>query len=366
LPDNPGHALADEYFNISTTDAEKVLELATEAKVDFVVAYASDPAAPVAAYVSEKLDLPSNSYRSVQLLSEKDLFRNFLVQNGFNAPKSISVSESNVNADYIRELQFPVIVKPTDSSGSKGVSRVERFEQIEQAIQYALSFSRNKRVIIEEFIEGHGKQLHGDGFVYNGELVFSYLGDHHYDNSINPFVPFSTTWPSNKTESEIQAVEEEISKAIKLSGFENGAINIEARLTELRQVYIMEIGPRSGGNFVPQVIHYAKGCDMVKATLDCVSGDKVLLKNDRILPVAYYVIHSANEGLLNSIEVKDILKPYIKEFHQYIQPGNPVKSFQGANAAIGILLMVFSSISEMNFYISNMSDYIKVELVKQN
>ena len=77
LPNNPGHKLADEYHNISTTDFEGILNLAKKIKPDFVVAYASDPAAPTAAYVSEKLGLPGNSFQSVQVLAEKDLFRSF-------------------------------------------------------------------------------------------------------------------------------------------------------------------------------------------------------------------------------------------------------------------------------------------------
>jgi biotin carboxylase len=362
LPDNPGHQLADEYHNVSTTDTEKILALAKKLKPDFVVAYASDPAAPVAAFVSEKLGLPGNSYESVKLLSEKDLFRDFLAKNGFNTPKIVSIADKNIDIEKIKQLQFPLIVKPTDSSGSKGVSKIEHIDKINEAVEYALSFSRNKRLIIEEYIEGKGSQLHGDGFVYNGDLIFSYIGDHHYNNQINPFVPYSTTWPSIKTAIEIKKVQDEISRAIKLTGYKNGAINIEARITENGNIYIMEIGPRSGGNFVPQVIEYATGFNMVKATLDCLCEKKVHVKTNYRKAAAYYVLHSDKEGILNSIEIDDKIKPFIKEFHQYIQPGNPVKSFQGANAAIGILLLAFSSESEMDYYISNMSKLVTVSL----
>lgn len=362
LPDNPGHKLANEYHNISTTDIEKVLKLAKQLKPDFVVAYASDPAAPIASYISEKLGVPGNSYESVKLLSEKDLFRDFLAKNGFNTPQSISVEENTIDFERISQLQFPLIVKPTDSSGSKGVSKVENIKDIQHAIQHALIFSRNKRIIVEEFIKSNGSQLHGDGFVYNGELIFSYIGDHHYNTKINPFVPYSTTWPSNKTESEIQKIGDVVSKAIKLSGYKNGAVNIEARIAGNGNIYIMEIGPRSGGNFVPQVIEYATGFNMVKATLDCLNGQHVYVNSDSKMPAAYYVLHSDKDGILNSVKISDRLKPFIKEFHQYTQPGQPVKSFQGANAAIGILLLSFTDKSKMNDYISNMSQLVKVKL----
>lgn len=359
LPDNPGHKLADEYYNISTTDIEGVYNLAKQVKPDFIIAYASDPAAPVASCVSERLGLPGNSYESVRILSEKDRFRNFLRENGFNTPKGITVTDENNNIDAVDGLEFPLIIKPTDSSGSKGVTKVENKNEIHKAIQYALSFSRNKRVIIEEFIEGEGSQLHGDGFVYNGDLIFSFLGDHHYDLKVNPFVPYSTTWPSKKNIEIISKVENEIRRVLKLLDYKFGAINIEARIKK-DMVYIMEIGPRSGGNFVPQVINYSTNFDMVKATLDQISGEEIQLKNNIIIPSAYYVIHSIQDGILDSILIDDRLKPFIKEFHQYLNNGQAVKSFQGSNAAIGILLLCFQTIEEMDYYISNIDSYVKV------
>ena len=366
LPDNPGHKLANEYYNVSTTDINGVLNLAKKVNPDFVVAYASDPAAPVAAYVSEKLGLPGNPYESVQILSNKDLFRNFLKRNGFNAPKFIIATDTDVTTtEKIRDLQFPVIVKPTDSSGSKGITKIEKISDFNNAFKYALKFSRNKRVIVEEFIESNGSQLHGDGFVHNGKLIFSYLGDHHYDIQINPFVPCSTTWPSKKSKSEIKKVEKELEKVINLSGFKNGAINIEVRLNSKGDIYIMEIGPRSGGNFVPQVINYATGFDMVKATLDVINGQKINPIHLTEKAAAYYVVHSDKNGILQNLEIKNEIKPYIKEYHQYIQPGEKVKPFKGANAAIGILLLSFNTIEEMDYYISNINNFISLQITSE-
>ena len=87
-PENPGHKLADEYYNVSTTDLDGVLELAKRLKIDGIIAYASDPAAPTAAYVAEKMGLPGNPYESVKLCTEKDLFRTFLKEHGFNCPQA--------------------------------------------------------------------------------------------------------------------------------------------------------------------------------------------------------------------------------------------------------------------------------------
>ncbi|MBT3384103.1 MAG: ATP-grasp domain-containing protein [Prolixibacteraceae bacterium] len=364
LPNNPGHKLADEYHNISTTDFEGILNLAKKIKPDFVVAYASDPAAPTAAYVSEKLGLPGNSFQSVQVLAEKDLFRSFLLIHGFNSPKSVSIKREENIFEKTSSLQFPIIIKPTDSSGSKGVSKVTTKSEIKPAVEYALTFSRNKRIIAEEFVESIGAQLHGDGFVFEGELIFSYLGDHHYNNKINPFVPFSTSWPSQQNEDTIHKIEFVLKKAIKLLGYQNGPINIEVRITNKREIFIMEIGPRSGGNFVPQVIKYATGFDMVSASLDVVYGKPVKQIFEKKGHVAYYVIHTDFSGILIELSLKDQIKPFIKEFHQYIMPGQLVNSFQGANAAIGVILLAFNCHAEMELIISKMDDFINLKIQK--
>lgn len=362
LPDNPGHRLSNEYYNVSTTDMEKVYDLAKSLQPDFIVAYASDPAAPIASYVAERLGLPGNSYESVKILSEKDLFREFLVQHGFNTPKSISVTEKDLDYKSTYNLQLPVIVKPTDSSGSKGVSRVEDQNGISKAINFALNYSRNKRIIIEEFIDNDLGDIHGDGFVVDGELVFSCLGDHIYKGKINPFNPTGTAWPSRIPCETIAKIEVDVAEIIKLCGFKNGPINIEARVNHLGTPFVMEIGPRNGGHFVPQAIEYATKFDMVSSYLDLIDNKKPMMDEYQIAPTAYIAVHSEKDGILDKVEIKEEIKPYIKEFHQYIKEGNVVKSFQGANAAIGILLLSFRDIDEMDYYIRNINQFLRVFL----
>jgi biotin carboxylase len=361
LPNNPGHKLANETYNVSTTDFEGVLQLAKKVNPDLVVAYASDPAAATAAWVSEQLNLPGNSYRSIQLLSEKDLFRKFLAENGFNSPNAITIAKVE-DIEKLKSLTFPLIIKPTDSSGSKGVSKVENFSQTKAAIDYALSFSRKKRIIAEEFIDNDKGDIHGDGFVINSKLCFCHLGDHIYNLKSNEFNPCGTVWPSCLNNKVIIRIENEVKSIIKLTGYKNGPINIEARINSEGKPYIMEIGPRSGGHFVPQAIEYSSDFNMMKATLDILSGNKVIIPDNLNLFSAYYAIHSDIEGILKNLEIKPEVKPYIKEFHQYLQPGEKIRSYMGANAAIGVLLFLFKTRQEMDFYMRNIKKYHKIEL----
>lgn len=365
LPNNPGHKFADEYHDVSTTDIKGVLLLAQKVNADLIIGYASDPAAPVVAYVSEKLGLPGNSYESVRILSEKDLFRQFMHQHGFNVPQVITLTDNENSKDILNFLTFPYIIKPTDSSGSKGVSKVENVEQIEHAVNYAFGFSRNRRIIAEEYIDNVNGDIHGDGFVIDGELVFSCLGDHIYNKATNPFNPIGTTWPSSKPPEIIKKIESDVARLVKSSGFKNGPINIEARINSEGKHFIMEIGPRSGGHFVPQAIYYATKFDMVKAYLDVLSKKLIILPQKQIQFSAYYAIHSDFEGILKSIKMKQEIQPFIKEFHQYIQLGEKVKPFQGANAAIGVILMVFDNRIKMETILSKIKSFVKITLSNQ-
>ena len=149
LIDNPGQYHADRFYLESTTDPEAILHVAEKEKVSGILAYASDPAAPTAAYVAEKLGLPGNPYESVKILCEKDLFRGFLSRHNFNTPFSKGYDDIN---SAVKDLEnnvykLPVIIKPVDSSGSKGVSRIDDLVGINEKLQYAMQFSKKRRII---------------------------------------------------------------------------------------------------------------------------------------------------------------------------------------------------------------------------
>lgn len=362
LPSNPGHKLADEYHNISTTDLEGVYRLSKKVNPDIIFAYASDVAAPVAAYVSEKLELPTNSFQSVSILAEKDQFRALLKQNGFNVPGIIVFNSEINNFPGIDTLNWPVVIKPTDSAGTKGISKIESIEQVPEAIAYAKMFSRNGKLIAEEFIDNENGDLHGDGFVVDGKLVFYHLGDHIYNKSINPINPVGTTWPSHESSEKIESIGHAVQKIIMLSGFKNGPINIEARFNVNNKLYIMEIGPRSGGFFVPQAIAYSSGFDMVKASLDIYDSKPVIVPINQQNYFAYYAVHSEKEGLLESVIFEPELESYIKDYKQLVDKGSPVKVFISSNLAIGVLILEFPSRSIMEGTMNRIKQLIRINV----
>ena len=196
LIDNPGQYYADKFYLISTTDKEAIFKVALDESIDGVIAYASDPAAPTAAYVAEKMNLPTSPYKSVETLCNKDKFREFLYQNGFHAPQSGGYDNAvEANAD-IGRFHFPIIIKPVDSSGSKGATVLHSLDELEAALNYAFSFSRSHRIIVEEFIEKkHPYLIGGDIFVENGKIILWGLLNCHRDSNVNPLVPVGKSYP---------------------------------------------------------------------------------------------------------------------------------------------------------------------------
>lgn len=363
IPENVGHQYADEAYYESTTDIEAVLNLAKSCRVDGVMTFNSDPAALTAAYVSEKLGLPTSGYSAVKVMSEKDLFRDFLADNNFNYPKHKSFSSLDSLLAGVDFFSFPVIIKPVDSSGSKGVNIVENIEDLVLQYEQALTYSRSKRVIVEQYIENVGPQLHGDGFVKDGELVFCALGDHHFNEKINNLVPISTTFPSEHSAESINAVKAEVARFIKLVEFKQGGINIEARINNEGKIFLIEVGPRNGGNFTPIVIQKATNFDFVDSALSLALGEhleKYNIKNNGIY--GYLILHSPVDGFLNSIWLSDELNEIVLEKYIYLNTGDKVNSFRGANSAVGVLLVKFTDLTQKKHILKNFGSLYKIEL----
>lgn len=364
LPDNPGHLYADEYHNVSTTDREEILALAEKLSVDGIVAYASDPAAPTQAYVANKMGLPSNPYDSVEILSRKDYFRTFLEENGFLVPKSKSFESLDQAIAWFDELEKPVIVKPVDSSGSKGISKVYTEEELVSAFTYALEFSRAKVVAIEEFFVRDGYQVAGDGFVVDGKLVFRCWANEHFDKNCNPFVPIGESFPSVMTEYTLEQAQSESQRLIDLLNMKHGALNFDFHYNANGNFSFLELGPRNGGNLIPEVIKYAAGVDLVKYTVDSALGldcsDLTMQEVDGFY--SSYMLHAIEDGTVEEVWYSDEIKNNIIEETLFIKPGDEVKKFDGSNHTLGTMIMKFSSQDEMLEKMDNMEKYLNIIL----
>ena len=372
LSDNPGQKYADKFYLVSTTDKDAVLSVAEEEKIDGIVAYASDPAAPTAAYVAEKLGLQGIPYKTAQAFCEKNLFRAFLEKNDFNVPRSLTTTVEDFLPDLLNGFSFPVIVKPSDSSGSKGVSVVDSTLGIDGALREANQFSRNGNIIIEEFISrDHRHVIEAEIFIVDGEVAIWGLINSIRDEKSNPLVPAAYSYPLDLSKDREALVKKEVSHLVKKANIQNGAMNIEMIIDEHDRLFFLDVGPRNGGNMLPDFISKIFGVDLIAATIKVAMGESVVLgKNSDLQGYGYWglgVLHSTRKGFFhNIVYTPEAQRSLIKDFIQ-VKPHDEVSSFMKCTDLLGLAFFRFDSRSQMDEVMNDFANsaYVELENKKQ-
>ena len=364
LPDNIAHKYSDEYCNISIIDKEATLDAAQKLQIDGIMSFACDPGVVTAAYVADKMGLPNvGPYESVCILQNKGKFRKFLTDNNFTVPMAKSYKNIDEALKDAGIFNWPVIVKPTDSAGSKGVTRVDSIDDLKTSIEYALSFSHSDEFIIEDFITQKGYSSDSDSFSINGELKFVSFDCQRFDKDAeNPYTPAAYSWPSSISNKHQDELKSEIQRLIKLLGMTTAVYNIETRESTDGKAYIMEMSPRGGGNRLSECLRYATGVDMITNMVKYSVGLPIdeIEQKDYSGYWAEVILHSDKAGIFESLWISDELQENIVETDLWIEKNQKVGGFSAANEAIGTLIMRFESQEMLNRVLENQSKYIKV------
>lgn len=364
LPDNPGQYYADRFYQVSTTDKNAILEIARQEGIHGIVAYASDPAAPTAAYVAEKMGLHGNPYESVEILCNKDLFRRFLENNGFHAPRSGGYTDAESALTDLSRFRLPVIIKPVDSSGSKGATVLRDWNDVQSAIDFAFSFSRSHRIIIEEFIEKkHEYLIGGDIFIVDGKVKLWGLLNCHRDGAVNPLVPVGKSYPLLLDEEDVKSVKDTLQTMVDKLHIRSGAMNVELVVDKNGDVWPIDVGPRNGGNMIPDLLGYIFDVDIVKLTIQAAMGQPVDLSAKEGTPFyATHNLHSSKNGIFAGIDFSQELQPYIIRSCIYKKSGDQVEYFDNAAKALGIVFLKFPDAETMKKMLGQINDHVLIHL----
>lgn len=368
LSDNPGQYYADKFYLVSTTDKNAVLDVAKSESIDGVLAYASDPAAPTAAYVAEKMNLPTNPLLSVETLCNKDKFRQFLGENGFHTPKAKGYEDFNNACQELRSgcFNLPIIIKPVDSSGSKGITVLHSLENLEEAVNFAFSFSRSKRIVVEEFIEkSHEYLIGGDIFVIDGKVKLWGLLNCHRDENVNKLVPTGKSYPLDISKDDYLSVKQTLQEIVNKLSIKNGAMNVELVVDKNGYVFPIDIGPRNGGNMIPDLLGMIFGVDVVEMTVKISMGEKLADKD--ILGEGLFATHNLHSnkcGIFERVEYSSEIKKCIVKENVYKKKGDKVEFFDNASKALGIVFLQFENEKQMQEILRDINKHIVVCLEK--
>lgn len=373
LPDNPGQHVADVFYQESTTDREKMLEVACREHIDGIISFGSDAALPSAGYVAESLGLPTNSLASINTLSNKYLFRPYLAEHGFNCPKAVSFSAEKDGSSVLAlcsGMRFPVILKPTDSSGSKGVTVIAEPEvaAYDAAIAAAREFSRNGILLCEEYIErGYPHVIGGDIFVTDGRVRFWGLMDAVRDKSIGGLVPVGEAFPSGLPTDQAVLLKREVQGLVTSLGLRFGEMNLEVIMGRDGKPYIIELGGRAGGNLIPQQLQDVSGINLTEASVRCAMGDEdVDVDFDPLsgegAPIATLVPHARESGLFAGLDIDPALDRYVYRSEIFAKEGDHVERLVNGSKSLGILFLRFPDASTMRGLLAEAPQLVNVRV----
>ena len=285
-PNAVGFKNADEYKAINIVDESACSEYAKQMNIDGVLTAATDYGVLSASFVAENLGLPGIKYSSAKRIKNKYEVRKCLFESGADdTGLSFEVSsESDVN-NIINKIQFPVMVKPCDGSGSRGASRVDKSADLKTACEFAMSNSLTKKATVEPFI--NGEEYGAESFVLNGEVYV--LGVMKKLMTKPPYyAELGHSIPSQLSPEIENKVKNCVKKAIKALDINFGSVNMDMLITKSGDVHIVDIGARMGGNLIgSHIIPIGTGVQYIENMVRAAVGDEVdFTPKTRPTPVA--------------------------------------------------------------------------------
>ena len=255
--------VADHFYDISVLEQDMILDKCREIAIDGITTIATDICVPTICYVAEALGLISNSYDSALYATNKAMMRQRFFEHGVSSPRFVRVNDS---AEIPVSFNFPVIVKPTDRSGSRGVTKVEDSSALRSAITRACAESLEKKCVVEEFVDG--SEVSVESISWQGRHTILAITDK-VTTGEPYFVELEHHQPSALSDDIQQRIRTETIKALDALGVNYGAGHSEFKITADGQIYIIEVGARMGGDFIgSHLVPLSTGYDFVKGVID--------------------------------------------------------------------------------------------------
>lgn len=368
LPDNPGHRLAHRAHSLSVVDHAAVTALAARLGIDAVIGYASEPCGLAAAAVADALRLPGCGLPAALRLTDKAVFRRLLREEGIqDLPfAEFQPEEREAALRWMASLDpAGAVVKPADGSGSSGVTlRPEPGDRL-AAFDAAVAASPSRRVIIETFVGRMGGQIGGEAYFEEGRLAFLSCGESFPIPGVSQADILCKMFPAGHPPASLERLRDLIERSGRAAGLSRGPVNFDALIRPDGSPFLIEMAPRSGGNYLPDLVGHQTGVSLVAAAVECALDDAWRLPPPpppRPGCHCNYVIHATRSGTLRSIDLHPDLGPHLLGRHLHRRPGSPVRPFTRAGDALGVLLLAFDTREQMRLTLSRMDQWCRVHL----
>lgn len=354
-----GHRNSDECFLEDFSNKDAMLNLAQRLEIDAICASCNDFSAITSAYIAEKMGLPGHdSYETTLLIHHKDQYRKFAQKHNIPSPLAEGFTSVKDALASLINFQLPIIIKPVDLTGGKGVSKITNIEDAQEKLEKAFDVSRAKRVIIEEFLEGsrHGLST----FIRDGRVVFYFNDNEHY--YLNPYLVSAASTPSIVSSEAVNSLCKTAEKIASLLNLKTGIFHIQYILRQGEPV-IIEICRRAPGDLYIKFVQIATGIDYPSFIVKAASGMNC---NDliQVPPKGYFTRHcmmTSQNGTLKNISISPSVKSNIIDQLIWWQKGEQVQNF--LTHKFGIVFLQFSSVEEMLHKTEAMQNLIYAEMI---
>lgn len=364
----PAFTLADRLYNVSTQDEDAILEVAIGEGIDGIISN-SEPSMLIVNSIANKLNLMRNPIEGTKCLISKSRFRDLQKRAGVYAPEHYGVATLEEAVSVSERLSFPIIIKPCESSGSRGCRVIERFVQkeIEEAFRACEHYSRNKQVVVEEYVEMPSLQtIEGDIFVFGNTIVWDGL---FYTTRASwaPMVPMTYTAPIRIDGAKLSTIQSTVTRLLNEAGIRFGIFNIEGYFTKRGEFFVIEINARQGGNFLPSFIHRFTGIDYNRLLVtSCVNDDgyynAVMKKEHQTRFAIMHSGYSQKDGIYKGLTFDSVIKNRITAVRELLKVGDKVDRCVDGTSIVASVDLEFESMEELYDSSPRILDCIHVEL----
>ncbi len=366
--DIEGVKIADKHIPINYMNYDDVIKAAKECKIDGILSN-SEPAMLNVARLSQDLGLVGNSVGSIEKLISKTQFRVLQEQAKVYHPESHSVSTFDELLNIIKVMNYPLIIKPMESSGTRGITKINEFNynQLLEAYNLSYEFSRNNKVTIEEFVEMTSLRFNnaellviGDDLIWDGTLWNDRSPD-------MPLLPMTKILPLNVTHNDLELIKDTVNRIIKTAGIKHGEYNIETYFTKNHEVFVVEINPRQGGDNIPRLIKEHTGVDLTKLLVSTAVGDMSYyetLKNFKRSRnvITCHNVFAKKSGLYQGLHIDKALEKYVTWIIEEHKVGEQVVKTMNAGDILAYVTMQYDSIETQHRYLPDIENLIYAKI----
>lgn len=357
--DYPGFALADQICYENTVDYDAVLKVAREEQVDGIVTAGTDVAVITIGKVCDEMGLRGLSFDAARIASNKLEMKEKYEEYGVRTARFrlVCLDGSDLK-EKTADLTFPLIFKAVDSSGSRGIRRVDRVEQFEDALAYVAESTHKDYFLVEEFVEG--EEFGAQAFVQDGQIEFILPhGDFVFKGDTG--VPVGHFAPYDLPAEVIEDCKEQLTKAVQAMGLDNCAINADFILKDGR-TYVLELGGRSGATCLAELVSIYYGFDYYEKLIRVAMGEKVSFASNMAVPNVSKLLMSDKDGVIVSQVNENAESEDLVEVQFDHKPGDHVHAFHVGPHRIGHVITKGETLAQAETLLNEALKNIHIEV----